>query len=275
MGKCADWVYSSSLNRIENSLMTAVKRQEEKQEESEAFEDVIDETTPLTKVRSVPTAQADSINGESLPARSLRRVVTGTTLVDQPRRNISPESSSSTSEEDAPEFSNFSRGQDFRTGLLLSDRTGLLLSDRTRMGSLKNFDQGNRILPPSPRASEDHSTESLKPRRSPSASGESIDKANRSPGAEYGRKEKDLIEVVAEAKRELSKIRQKEQLQRPLRIVRQDKDHQPNDDLKKEFQQLVEDELQIRRLNTRDWLRVATWWLLKVLLAFKHRSRRC
>ncbi|MCJ1465306.1 hypothetical protein MMC07_003923 [Pseudocyphellaria aurata] len=246
---CMTSIGNSSLNRIEDSLIMAVKRQEEKEEESEACEDELDETTPLTKVRSVPTTQADSVNWESPPGSSLRRMVTGTTLVDQPRRNVSPESSSSISEEDPRKLGTFSHGQGFRMGFPLSDRT--------------RIDQGSRKLPPSPRASEDHSTESPRPRRFPSTSDKSIDKANRSLGTENGCKEKDLIDVVADMKGELSKIRQKEQLQRPLRILRQGKDHQPDDDLKREFQQSVEDELRIRRLITRDWLRVATWWLLK------------
>ncbi|KAG8531403.1 uncharacterized protein KY384_003032 [Bacidia gigantensis] len=73
----------------------------------------------------------------------------------------------------------------------------------------------------------------------------------------------DVKEIVAEAMQELMKIRQKEQSARPLRIARPHPAHQPDDILREQFQQLAEDELKIRRLNTRDWLRVATWWLLK------------
>lgn len=79
-----------------------------------------------------------------------------------------------------------------------------------------------------------------------------------------GGKPQDVGEAVAEAIKELSKIRQKEQSSRPLRIVRQDPVHRPDDSLKERFQRLADDELRIRRLNARDWLRVATWWLLKV-----------
>lgn len=240
--------------------MTAMKRQEEKQEALNAFEDEIDETTPLTRVRSVPTTQADSLNGESLAGKSLRRAITGTTLVDPPLRDVSPDSTPSISEDDVSEFGNL-RGQ--------VPRTAWYIPDKTRMGSPMSFDQANRMLPPSPRSSGDHSTEGLRIHRSPklsSTSGDLMVKANGSPGATNEREEGDLIEVVADAKRELSKIRQKEMSLRPLRIVKQDKDHQPDDELKKQFQRLAEDEMRIRRLNTRDWLRVATWWLLKVLI---------
>lgn len=50
---------------------------------------------------------------------------------------------------------------------------------------------------------------------------------------------------------------------RPLRVAPQDEIHRPDDELKAKFQDLANDELKIRRLNVRDWLRVATWWLLK------------
>lgn len=246
--------------------MTAMKRQDEKQEALDEFEDEIDETTPLTRFRSVPTTKADTLNGESVAGKSLKRAITGTTLVDPLGGRVSPESTPYTSEEDVSELGN-ARGQVPKMPWL---------SEKSRVGSPINFDQGSRMLPPSPRASEDHSIYSLKTRRSPklsSTSGESMNKGNGSPGASNGRKEKDLIELVAEAKKELSKIRQKEQSQRPLRIVKPDKDHQPDGDLKEQFQKLADDELQIRRLNTRDWLRVATWWLLKVLLPFCHYIR--
>lgn len=248
--------------------MTAMKRQEEKQEAlDDEFEGEIDETTPLTGVRSVPTTQPESLNGESLVGKGLRRAITGTTLVDPSVANVSQDSTPSISEEDVSEFSNL-HGQ--------VPKKGWQPLDKTRMGSPMTFDQGNNLFPSSPRSSDDHSIENFRTRRSPKlafSSGESTSKVNESLSATNGRKEKDLIEIVAEAKRELSKIRQKELAQRPLRIVRQDKDHQPDDDLKEKFQQHADDELQIRRLNTRDWLRVATWWLLKVSFSFYHSFR--
>ena len=81
-------------------------------------------------------------------------------------------------------------------------------------------------------------------------------------GNEFGTP--NVFEVVAEAMKELSNVRRREQSARPLRIVDQDKVHRPNQFVKAKFQELAQDELKIRKLNSRDWLRVATWWLLKV-----------
>ena len=103
-----------------------------------------------------------------------------------------------------------------------------------------------------------------KPILTPAGNPNLDNKINGGPFGSFGRKSNDVVEIVQEAMKELSIIRQKEQSLRPLRVFRQDKNHQPDDSLKKQFQQLANDELQIRRLNARDWLRVATWWLLKV-----------
>ena len=73
----------------------------------------------------------------------------------------------------------------------------------------------------------------------------------------------DLAEVVADAIQELSLIRQKEQSAKPLKIRSQDPIHRPGESLKKSFSADASDEMQYRKLNTKDWLRVATWWLLK------------
>ena len=77
-----------------------------------------------------------------------------------------------------------------------------------------------------------------------------------------------VVDAVAEAMKELSKVRKREQASRPLRVVPQDPIHKPDDELRARFHQLANDELQFRRLNTKDWLRVATWWLLKVRRSF-------
>ena len=79
-------------------------------------------------------------------------------------------------------------------------------------------------------------------------------------------------EAVADARRQLLTVRQREQSSRPLRVVGQDPQRTPDPALSALFQKSANDELQIRRLNARDWLRVATWWLLKVLLHFLYRK---
>lgn len=219
-----DHVCSSSLHRIEGSLVMAMKRQEDRQEVPQENEDEIDEMTPLTRARSASTTLIDGSSVGGPYIRGLRRNITGTTIIDA-GTSLPPDSTSSVSEEDA---------DDFGVKNVQISRRGGPSPDKARLGSPKSPNPDNRI--------------------------------NGGPHMTYERKEEDVVEVVAEAMRELSKIRQKEQSLRPLRVVRQDKKHQPDDALKKQFQQLADDELRIRKLNARDWLRFATWWLLKVLM---------
>lgn len=77
-----------------------------------------------------------------------------------------------------------------------------------------------------------------------------------------------LMEIIAYATEDLRRIRMQEQLLRPLRVEPQDKVHRPDADLRRTFEASARLELKVRRLNTRDWLRVGTWWLLKVFLSF-------
>lgn len=72
-----------------------------------------------------------------------------------------------------------------------------------------------------------------------------------------------VSEVVADAMQELSRIRQREQTSRPLKIRPQDPIHKPDDALRLEFESDARDEMEYRKLNTKDWLRLGTWWLLK------------
>ena len=76
--------------------------------------------------------------------------------------------------------------------------------------------------------------------------------------------EPDVVEAVAEASGELSRIRLHEHATRRLRAEPRDDAHTPSDVLKAKFKEYMEMELEIRTLSTRDWLITATWWLLKV-----------
>ncbi|KAL9050061.1 MAG: hypothetical protein Q9206_005242, partial [Seirophora lacunosa] len=64
-----------------------------------------------------------------------------------------------------------------------------------------------------------------------------------------------VAEAVEEANQELLKVRQKDQAARPLRIVEEDPLHTVDDTLKERFQQLADDELRVRWLSAKDWLR--------------------
>ena len=78
--------------------------------------------------------------------------------------------------------------------------------------------------------------------------------------------EESAAELVASV---LRIMREKETLHRPLRHDRaRIKNHQPNGVLAAKFAEHVNDELgphnRLRRLTTKKWLRISTWWLLKV-----------
>lgn len=72
-------------------------------------------------------------------------------------------------------------------------------------------------------------------------------------------------ELVAEV---IKILREKETSHRPLRYDRpRIKNHQPNRVLSEIFEKHVNDELKRHSLNTfttKKWLRISTWWLLKV-----------
>ncbi|CAG8197792.1 unnamed protein product [Penicillium olsonii] len=72
-----------------------------------------------------------------------------------------------------------------------------------------------------------------------------------------------VMEAVTSAMQHLHHVRHQEQISRPIRVEPQNQLHRPSPELSKLFEASVNYELQIRRLIPRDWLRVATWWLLK------------
>ena len=228
-------------------MMKALERQEEAQEAA----DTVGETSLLSRARTAPIDHQDV---ELDSGQGLRRQYTGSTLVDR-ALNISPETTPSMSgDDDTVEFGN---------GVTSSPAGRVSISKESpsarkpRRSSTLSANQESRIYPPSPLPSEDGfptTAKKVHPEKQPSKNQEFAIK-NRT---------KDVEDVVAEALRELSKIRQKEQSSRPLRIVPQHPIHHPDPDLMTCFEELSRDELEFRRLNVRDWLRVATWWTCKV-----------
>lgn len=76
--------------------------------------------------------------------------------------------------------------------------------------------------------------------------------------------EESVADLVASV---LRTMRKKEALHRPLRHDQaRIKNHQPNEVLAAKFGKLVNDELERhnRNITTKEWLRISTWWLLKV-----------
>ena len=230
----------------------------ERQEAAQETPDDEDELAPLQKSKTAPTvAPSDASDMDVL---GIKRAFTGSTLVEQ-ASNVSPESTPSMSSEEAMELAAASPVTPKHKRNWVHTSTG-----RARKGSNKSIERGLRAFPPSPMASDDTGHEAF---RKPPRSRRLQSTGGESTLTDLG-KPRDVGEVVADAMKTLSIIKQKEQSARPLRIVRQDPQHQADEALERRFQQLVDDELKIRRLNARDWLRVATWWLLKVriFLAF-------
>jgi hypothetical protein len=229
--------------------MAALQRQEaDPIMEEEAVEEG-DVIKPLQKIRTAPAEMQET---ESLGLKNLNRQMTGQTLVDRTITQ-SPESTPSVGSDEYSEYtkSNLSPG--------LWEAPMPRKSRQPSGSSAAN----QKMLPPSPLASDGSFFDS--PRRSQTEKLPSRPElyAKSDPYVKGGNAP-NVLEVVAEAMKELTRIRIQEQSQRPLRIVPQDPVHKPDDDLKNRFKELVDDELKVRRLNTRDWLRVATWWLLKV-----------
>ena len=222
----------------------------ERQEASEAAAETSDDTSsPLARSRTTPAEPHESTDANGLGLRGMQRQFTDLTLVD---RTASPEATPSMSEEDASDLGSTARST------TVSPRKPSGPNGKYRRSRSNTID--SRPFPPgsSPKNSEAElsGTTRTKVNDSPSI-------VNREPSVKGGNAP-NVLEVVAEAMKELSRIRQQEQSQRPLRIVPQNPVHRPDDSLRETFQELVNDELKVRRLNARDWLRVATWWLLKV-----------
>lgn len=76
--------------------------------------------------------------------------------------------------------------------------------------------------------------------------------------------QRDVMDAVTNAMQELRQIRLSEQPSRPIRYEAPDKLHNPDREVLVKFENSANDELHIRSLDNQDWLRIATWWLLKV-----------
>ena len=141
-----------------------------------------------------------------------------------------------------------------------------------RQRPVLSADQDNRAISISSTAQDEYSIPSVKSGRSGSRSLTNLQPTEVADGnIGFGiaeRKTRIVEEAVADARRQLLTVRQREQSSRPLKVVSQDPQRAPDPALSALFQKSANDELQIRRLNARDWLRVATWWLLKVLSLF-------
>ena len=213
-------------------MLSALDRQLKAQEQGDE-----ELSSPLSKERTTDSNEAST----GYPMEGINRQFTGSTMVAD-RIVPSPDSTPSLGSEEA--FDN-----------VCNDRSTTLILGRTRRPSQLRSDV--KPLTASPRASEEGID--AKSKRSSSAMIPTAPEelSTKEPTPNVG-------EAVAEAMRALKQVRKLEQSNRPLPIKPQDPLHKPSEELKKQFQEFADNELKLRKLNARDWLRLATWWLLKV-----------
>ncbi|KAL8711963.1 MAG: hypothetical protein Q9220_003659 [cf. Caloplaca sp. 1 TL-2023] len=256
---CMSSIGNSSLARIETSMMQALERQDTAKEATETADDL----RPVARSQTAPAAAATSKavleekeeeeDVEGLGLQGISRAFTGATLVES-NTDASPDLTPPASEED---YSGFSYPK------ITSSKPEPPAIGKMKKASTFSTEADTKGLPPSPVISEEcqsYSPKKPKARRKPSLYDEP---GTREQKTKEFQKQDGVMDIVADAMQELATVRQKEQSARPLRIVREDPAHTIDDALGTRFQQLAEDELRIRRLSAKDWLRVATWWLLK------------
>lgn len=236
-------------------MIQALERQEASKETVDATEDL----TPIARAQTEPVLASSSKEAveKEPPGLGITRAFTGATLVD-PTEHISPELTPPASEEDAPELAYFKATPSKQNSVPIRS---------VRKASTFSVDRDAKPLYPSPPRSDESINDARKEigsRRMLSSSGEAAGKLAKEKADQ---RQSAVMDAVAEAMQELSRVRKQEQSARPLRVVHEDPDHTADDSLKQRFLELAEEELRIRRLNAKDWLRVATWWLLKVCLA--------
>ena len=247
-------VCSSSLARIETSIKAL-----ERQEASRDTIQVTQELTPVARSQATPIATTsegslDPEEPDDVSLHGITRAFTGATLVDTAAHasvDLTPPASDAESSEEASSKEDISMLKPVRI---------------VKKGRASTFDgrHDEKPLPPSPLASEGYWDEaprkSKQNRRRPTDSKSKCHGGKRKSTQDQG----EVIEAVAVAMQELSGARRKEQSARPLRIIPEDPAHRVHTCLNERFQQLVRDELEMRTLTTKAWLRIATWWLLKV-----------
>ncbi|KAL9580814.1 MAG: hypothetical protein Q9203_006151, partial [Teloschistes exilis] len=248
---CMTSIGNSSLARIETSMIQALERQEASKETVDNTEDL----TPVTRAQTEPVLASSSKEAveEESPGLGITRAFTGVTLID-PAEHMSPELTPPASEEDAQDLA-YSKAT-------LSKQKSVPIG-RVRKASTFSVDRDAKPLYPSPPSSDQSMNESPKKIGSTRTISSGREAAGKSAKEKADQRQSAVMDAVAEAMEELSRVRKQEQSARPLRVVHEDPIHRADEPLKERFWELAEEELRIRRLNAKDWLRVATWWLLK------------
>ena len=201
-----------------------------------------DDTTPLFRSKTSPIDHLDGENSIS----GISRTFTSSTLLD---RDVGTSPESSINGEDVSEV-----------GIRMSsDTAARKFSNPTNKPLSARSMTVERDWPPlSPNLVKSEDAYQHVPRKSPSE--KSSLRSEDTCRKDYT---PNVATVVHEAMQELSNIRQRELSVRRLRIKPQDPVHRPNETLKRRFEELAQYEMADRRLNSKDWLRLGTWWLLK------------
>lgn len=220
----------------------------ERQEAAEKTLEDEEKPAPLEQTKTV--AMAAPHEPSDMVGPGINRVFTGATLVEA--TDAPSESTPSMSSDDVSESPSGSPATPIHKRHWVPTSTS-----EARKGSNITVEQRPKAIAISTMVSDDETFKiPRRLRRLPSIDGPlstaEPDKAS------------DVDEAVADAKKTLSIVRQKEQSTRPLRITRPDPQHQADEKIQQKFQQSVDEELEIKSFNAKDWLRVAAWWLLKV-----------
>ena len=247
---CMSSIGNSSLRNLEIKMTSAIEREQATQQEVEAGEED-DCLAPLAKTKTEPSTFAKMPEDEGMEV-GISRALTGSTLVPGNAASVlSPDLTPSASEEDGSELGSSP----------LSRQRKPPTSGKVRQASISNPVPGHQALPPSPLSSDNPSNEHHKSPRSGRLA--SVGDTPQYPAKPQ--KEQNVDEAVAEAMKKLSMVNNQQRAERAMKLPRQNALHAPNEALKRCFEKQIEEEMKAKSLNTRDWLRMGTWWLIKVI----------
>lgn len=250
---CMSAMGNSSLRNLELKMISAVEREQASQENDDAQEkdDILG---PLEKIPTEPSKPPRTPTEDGGDGTGITRAMTGSTLVPGNTLGLlSPELTPSVSSEDGTDL----------VRSLSNHQKRATANQATHRGSLSSPSLRPNTLPPSPLSSEKRSSEDPVAPQS-SRLGSMSDPTLPTPAPS---KELNVDEAVAEAMRKLSVVNNQQRAERAMKLPRQNAQHAPNEALKRCFQRQIEEELRAKSLNIRDWLKMGTWWLMKVNMA--------
>ena len=245
---CMSDIGNVQLARIETRIDQALERQEATTED----DDVPLLDAPLEPCTSSMTRQRSS---ESEPASGPVRRFTGKTLVDN--KSSRPKLVDSGQSSDDSELSTVGppTPSPRKTSDLSRRRTSSMKSGPQMLlaSQLADYDDGSALDEKSSNGLLIQIDEDTVPQSDFTG----LDRGRKGESDTY------LRSILDSAVEELASVRQKERQSRPLRLPDRQRMPKPDEELKKRFEQSAKTEMEYRKLNTKDWLKIGTWWLLK------------